>query len=70
MVRRLAGVIRLGVAAVRGGRAHSSGEPQRKRMAMDENGSHREDFKAGLIGLTVALVGLFAVIAVSHFLAL
>lgn len=37
---------------------------------MDENDGHREDFKAGLIGLTVALVGLFAVIAVSHFLAL
>jgi hypothetical protein len=37
---------------------------------MEENQGHREDLKSGLIGLTIALVGLFAVIAVAHFLAL
>lgn len=37
---------------------------------MEPNEDHREDFKAGLIGLGVALVGLLAVIVVSHLMAL
>lgn len=37
---------------------------------MEQNGDHREDLKSSLIGLAVALVGLFAVMAVAHFMAL
>ena len=37
---------------------------------MHEDGNHREDFKSGVIGLAVALVGLFAVIIVAHLMAL
>lgn len=37
---------------------------------MDSKEDHREDFKAGLIGLGVALVGLLVVIVGSYLLAL
>lgn len=37
---------------------------------MREEDGHREDLKSGVIGLAVALVGLFAVMAVAHLMAL
>lgn len=37
---------------------------------MESHDHNREDFKSAMIGLVVALVGLFAVMGVSYYMAL